>query len=489
MNTDQPLIHTTGGPVRGRRTCGVVAVKGIPFADLPFRFGAPGPSPSWTEARDGSSYGPSPPQSGILGDGVTAGDAQGWLSVNVWTSDTAAALPVLVWVHGGGYLVGRSDLPEYDGARLARENHVVVVTFNYRVGVEGFAHVEGYPPNRGLLDQVAALRWVRDNIKAFGGDPDQVTVFGQSAGGGCVASLLAMPLAQGLFRRAIVQSMPGTFFTPELASDITTALAVTLGLRPAELVGVAPEDLPAAADAFLETMNQHADRWGLVARRGIPFAPVVDGETLPSDPWQALAGGAACDVDLVVGHTRHEQRLLSLLDGTLGRITDEDAATTLALFAPDPVGASRYRAVSDHPDELYELVLSDWLFRMPSLHLAEAHIGDTFLYELTWPAPGLGGVLGACHGLDVPLVFGNLTAGQPAALLEEDLDGAENLSAQIRTAWTSFATAGDPGWPRYDERHRRTQVFDTDPSVVSYPEPLSREIWDGTTFIALPLPL
>ena len=148
---------------------------------------------------------------------------------------------------------------------------------------------------------------------------------------------------------------------------------------------------------------------------------------------------------------------------------------------------ARYRSASDSPDELYELVLSDWLFRMPSLHLAEAHTGRTFLYELTWPAPGMGGQLGACHGLDVPLVFGNLTEGQPAMLLADDLAGAENLSAQMRNAWTTFAATGDPGWPRYDSHEKRTRVFDTEPAVVPYPEQRSREIWNDAVFTALPL--
>lgn len=304
-------------------------------------------------------------------------------------------------------------------------------------------------------------------------------MFGQSAGGGSVAALLAMPTAAGLFGRAIVQSMPGVFFRPELAADIGGVLA-------GDIHDLAPGDLPAIGDALMARIEQYADRWGLAAHGKVPLGPVVDGETLPTDPWQALAGGAAPDVDLIVGHVRDEQRLLSLLDGTLGRITEEQAATALDLFAPGPDGAAGYRAAGGGPDELYERVRSDWLFRMPSLHLAEAHTGRTHLYELTWPAPGLGGVLGACHGLDVPLVFGNLTSGQPAMLLGDDLTEAELVSAQLRRAWTNFATAGDPGWPTYDDS-RLTRIFATEPAVVPYPEELSRRIWQNHTFSALPL--
>jgi para-nitrobenzyl esterase len=313
------------------------------------------------------SYGPPPPQSGLLGPDAPTGSAEGWLTVNVWTPDLAANLPVMVWIQGGGYLFGTSGRPEYDGGRLARDGGVVVVTFNYRVGIEGFARIDAAPANRGLLDQVAALEWVRDNISAFGGDPDRVTVFGQSAGGGCVAALLAMPRAAGLFRRAIVQSMPGVFFTPELAADIARVLAAELGLNRAELATVAPGELPAAGDAVMAKIGQYADRWGLAAHRRAPLGPVVDGATLPTDPWQALAAGAARDVDLLVGHVRNEQRLFALIDGTLGRITEEQAATALDRSRP----ARRSRPLPcgrRSPDELYGQVHSDWLTWMPSLH-------------------------------------------------------------------------------------------------------------------------
>jgi para-nitrobenzyl esterase len=483
----EPEVRVASGGLRGRLESGVAVFKGIPFAETPARFAAPEPVAAWAGTRDARSYGPPPPQSGFFGMDALAESAEGWLTVNVWTPDPAANLPVMVWIQGGGYVFGTSGLPEYDGGRLAQDGGVVVVTFNYRLGIEGFAQIGTAPPNRGLLDQVAALEWVRDNIGAFGGDADQVTVFGQSAGGGCVAALLAMPRAAGLFRRAIVQSMPGTFFTPELAADIAGVLATELGLTPAELATVAPGELPAVGDALMSKIGGYADRWGLAAHRRVPLGPVVDGSTLPSAPWQALAGGAARDVDLIAGHVRDEQRLFDLIDGILGRVTAEQAATALELFAPGPDGVARYRAAGGSPDELYDQVHSDWLFRMPSLHLAEAHTGRTYAYELTWPAPGMGGVLGACHGLDVPLVFGNLTSGQPAMLLGDDLSGAEIVSAQMRAAWTRFATEGDPGWPAYDRDTRLTRVFDAEPAVVPYPEEVSRRIWQDHVFSVLPL--
>ena len=497
----QPEVRTAAGVLRGSREAGLAVFRGVPYAEPPvgaLRFAAPRPVRGWAGVRAAVSYGPPPPQAGLFGMDGLAQEAAGddWLSVNVWSPDPApgAGLPVLVWIPGGGYVIGTSSLPEFDGGRLAAGG-VVVVTLNYRLGVEGFAQIDGAPANRGLLNQVAALQWVRDNIRAFGGDPDRVTVFGQSAGGGSVAALLAMPRAAGLFRRAVAQSVPGTFFSPELAADIAAACAAELGMRPtaADLSAVDPSRLPAAGNAVSAKIDRWKDRWGPITHRPIPFAPVVDGDVLPATPWQALANGAGRDVDLLVGHVRDEHRLFSLIGGVLGQVTEEQAETALRTLAPGPDGARRYREAfpAAGPEELYELVNADWLFRMPTLHLAQAHAasgGRTHLYELTWPAPGMGGALGACHGLDVPLVFGNLSSGQPALLIGETPSAeAEALSARIRAAWTAFAADGDPGWPAYDAEQRLVQLLDTRPAVTAYPEEASRLLWQQHTFPALPL--
>jgi para-nitrobenzyl esterase len=463
-------IKVTGGVVRGRTEADISVFRGIPYAAPPGRFGAPQPVPAWDGVREATRFGPPPPQSGFFGMDALAEEGDDWLTVNVWSPDLSGGLPVMVWIQGGAYTFGMSGLPEYDGSTLAPDG-VVVVTFNYRVGLEGFGYVEGTPVNRGLLDQVAALEWVQANISAFGGDPARVTVFGQSAGGGSVAALLVMPRAAGLFHRAIAQSVAGTYFTPELAADITRACAAELGLQPADLGTVDPALLPAAGDEVMAKMGQFAGRWGPAAHAPALFAPVVDGDVLPTTPWQGLTGR----VDLLVGHTRHEQRLLSLVSGLLGEITEAQATEVAEIFGPDP---ERYRESFPDPEERYEVVRSDWLFRMPSLHLAEAQLeagGAAYLYELTWPAPGMGGGLGACHGLDVPLVFGNLTVGQPAMLIGDPTPEAAALSAQMRTAWTAFATNGDPGWPAYDTGS--TRLFDVEPLVTAYPEQVSRQIW------------
>ena len=390
----EPEVRTAAGTLRGSWEAGTAVFRGIPFAEPPvgpLRFAAPRRTAGWTGVREALVFGPPPPQGGHFGMDARAQEATSddWLTVNVWSPDPGpgAGLPVMVWIQGGAYVIGMSGLPEYDGGRLARDGGVVVVTFNYRVGVEGFAQIEGAPANRGLLDQVAALEWVRENIPAFGGDSDRVTVFGQSAGGGSVAALLAMDRASGLFRRAIVQSMPGTFFAPDLAADIAAACAAELGLRPtvADLAAVDPRRLSSAADAVAATLGERVDRWGRPAFRLIPFSPVVDGEVLAVTPWQALTDGAGAGVDLLVGHTRDEQRLFTAVDGLLGEVSEEQAAEALQLLAPGPDGVRDYREAfpSAGPDELYELVHSDWLFRMPSLPARRGAGGGR------WPGPRL----------------------------------------------------------------------------------------------------
>ncbi|MEU1159951.1 carboxylesterase/lipase family protein [Streptomyces sp. NPDC090075] len=503
--SDGPVVRTATGTVRGLRENGLAVFRGIPFAEPPvgeLRFAAPRPARSWDGTRDAYAFGPPPPQEpGMTATGANPDLPEGddWLTVNVWTPDPdpAARRPVMVWIYGGAYKLGHSGSPGYDAQRIARDGDVVVVTLNYRVGMEGFAQIEGAPANRGLLDQVAALEWVRENVTAFGGDPDQVTVFGESAGGGSVASLLAMERARGLFRRAIAQSVPGTFFSLDLAEDIGRALAAEAGLRPtaADLATVDPRRLPDAGQALSAKMLQHLDRWGRIAPTVTPFSPVVDGDVLPTAPWQALASGSARDVELLVGHNRDEYRLFLVMGAMYGKITEEQATGALRLFAPGgEAGERAYRAAFPEasPTELYERVQTDWLFAMPSLRLAEAQTaggGRAHLYELTWGAPGNGGILGACHGLDIPLLFGTFEADLANLLWAGAgvTPEAEALSSRFRTAWTSFAATGDPGWPAYDPEARATQVLDTHPAVTAYPEEKARQLWEGYEFTPSPL--
>ncbi len=306
---------------------------------------------------------------------------------------------------------------------------------------------------------------------------------------------MVMPSATGLFHRAIGQSLPATFLSAALAEDVAAAIAAEAGVRPTAeaLSGIDPRKLPAIGHAVSEKMRQYEERWGSFAHTLSLYSPVVDGEVLPVAPWEGLARGAGRDVELIIGHNRDEWRTFFLFGNLFGKVTEEQATQTLRRFGPDENGERAYReAFPDaSAEDLFELVQTDWLFRMPAEHLAEAQVaggGRAYLYELAWPSPGRGGLLRACHGLDGPLLFGTYDAHLgPVAIGPEHVDEARVLTSQIRSAWTSFATAGDPGWPAYDTQQRLTKVFDSTPSVTAYPEETSRRLWQNHTFGAMPL--
>jgi para-nitrobenzyl esterase len=431
----------------------------------------------WDGVRDATAFGPPPPQPGR----TTTGDE--WLSLTVWTPDAdAAGRPVLVWISGGGYLRCDSGNPHLDGTRLAAAG-AVVVSAHYRTGAEGFARLAGAPDNRGLLDQVAALRWVQDNIAEFGGDPRNVTVFGQSAGAGSIAAILAMPMATGLFRRAILHSVPGTYFGTELADDIAGEVAAELGCAPRapELAVRTPDELVAAAAAVTARLPARAERWGGIAFTPTPFSPVVDGAVLPETPWAALA--VRSGIDLLVGHTRDEY---GPREARLFGVDGLDADTVVERLAPTP-GAARHRAAMGGGDQaqLRNTALSDWLMRMPTLHLAEAARAAgarVWLSELCWGF----GPLGATHGLDTVLVFGTADAnGEITAAGQEQQ--AQRLGDRMRAEVLAFAATGDPGWTPYDLDSQWTRVHDVESTVTRYPEQRSRDLWRGLRFGVLGL--
>ncbi|HEY0816466.1 MAG TPA: carboxylesterase family protein [Pseudonocardia sp.] len=466
---------------------GVAVFRGIPFAAPPIgpnRFAAPRPAFPWDGVRDASRFGSPPPQPGRRDDGGN------WLTLAVWTPEPgrSGSLPVVVWISGGAYLNCDSADPYLTGRAVAAAG-AVVVSGNYRTGVEGFARLHGAPDNRGLLDQVAVLRWVQDNIAGFGGDPATVTVLGQSAGAASIAALVTMPAAAGLVRRAILQSVPGTFLAPDLATDIATDISAELGRSASaeDLAPVAPNLLVDAASTVTRRLARTARRWGPLAHTPSPFAPVVDGEILPLPPWSAHAGGAARSVELLVGHVRDEFRLAA------ARLDDADDAAVTSLInglAPTP-GARRYRAAfaSASPNALRETAMADWLMRMPTLHLAEAaHAGGArvWLYELCWGF----GPQGASHALDTLLVFGTADIeGEVTAACPDAVATAGRLSELMRAEHLAFAAAGDPGWPRYRPHDRRTRVYDAESTVAPYPEERSRELWRAERFGALGLDL
>lgn len=475
----QPEVQTSTGAVRGRWEDGIAVFRGIPFAAPPvgaLRFAAPGPAERWGGVRDATRFGPAPPQPGR----TTEGDD--WLNLSVWTPDPGrAGLPVVVWISGGGYLSCDSADPYLTGAAVAAAG-VVVVSANYRSGFEGFAHLDGAPDNRALLDQLAALRWVQDEVFRFGGDPDEVTVLGQSAGAGSIAALLTRSADARPFRRAILQSLPGTYLTPALGAEVAMEICAGFGRVPraADLVAVPPDDLVAASRRVTASLLQRVDRWGSLAWSSTPFAPVVDGDVLPSAPWVALAAGAARDVELLVGHSRDEY---SLLAAYLPETDDAGVESLIDGLSPTP-GARRYRAAypAATAQQLRETALADWLYRMPALHLAEAADrggARVWFYELGWGF----GPAGASHGLDTLLLFGTTDLAREVTAAGLDAVAAtEELSRLVRSEQVVFAATGDPGWTRFSVAEPRARVYRPEPALVAYPEERSRALWRSQQF-------
>ena len=469
MPSERPTILTTCGAVSGTVTdAGIHMFQGIPYAAPvagPARFGAPAEPGRWDGTRAATRFGPSPAQPGFVGapDPLwRPGDSDDCLTVNVWTPDPGGAgLPVMVWLYGGAFIIGSSAQPGYEGETLAGAG-VVVVTLNYRVGFEGFGHLPGRPDNRWLLDQLAALRWVQDNIAGFGGDPGNVTVFGQSAGATSVACLTAADAGRGLFRRAIAQSVAGFVHTRDEAAAVARRIAAALGV-------------PATAEGFAGVAAEAVHVAQAVPGEVTPYAPIVDGDLVAGQPWERLRA----EVDLVVGFTRDEYQMFTLLEGR----TEADPAATAERAGLPATAVAEYRAA--HPGisdlDLYTLILSDRVFRMPSLWCARRHPGRVFGYEFTWASPALGGALGSCHGVDVPLAFGNLTGGLADLLLGTPTpEEAVVLSKEIRKAWVGFATDGDPGWPEFGSAGPAgvARRFDVPTSLVTDPEALSRRLWE-----------
>jgi para-nitrobenzyl esterase len=490
------IVESRWGKLRGRFSKGVTAFKGVPFAAPPFganRLRPPKPVEPWEGVRDAFEFGPKSPQVAYplgIADALAelVGPGEDCLTLNVWTPETGAAgRPVMVWIPGGMFefhATGASVF--YDGGRFARDG-VVCVTLGYRVGAEGFLYLGDGLANLGLLDQIAALKWVRENIAAFGGDPGQVTIFGESAGGMSVATLLTMPRARGLFRRAIVES--GN--TPNVTSAAT---AERIGRRLAALLGVdasreaiaatAPERVLQAQTLLRNELIARPDPafWGEVALSSLPWAPTVDGEILPEPPIEAIRADAASDMELLVGSNTEETRLFLLSDGSIDRITEEALSRLAAAYGLSAEGLNAYRAAypGASAGDLFSAIQTDWYWRIPALRMADAHAAKaraaTFMYEFAWRSPQMGGRLGAAHGVEIAFVFDTLGLGTEPML---GRDPPQPLADDMHRAWVSFAVTGDCGWPQYDPLRRSTMRFDLTSKVVNNPLGPALAFWKG----------
>jgi para-nitrobenzyl esterase len=408
------------------------------------------------------------------------------LNLNIWTPGRGpAGLPVMVWIPGGMFEAGSGAT--YDGSRFARDG-IVCVTINYRVGAEGFLYLGQGNANRGLLDQIAALEWVRDNIAAFGGDPGNVTIFGQSAGAMSVGTLLSMPRAEGLFRRAIAQSGGAHQVMPvEAARKVAAQLAEKLGVAATrDAIAAIPVERLLQAQAELKAeLIAHPDpeRWGNeVVLDVLPWQPVVDGDVIPARPIDRIVAGAGADIGLLVGSNAEEWNFFLVPGGAIDQITPVVLAGAIAAYGlPVKETLDAYRAARPGAGagELLSAIQGDWYCRIPALQLADAHAtspAGTYMYEFAWRSPQFGGRLGACHGADVAFVFDQL--GEQSEGLAAP-NPPQQLADTMHAAWVAFARDGNPGWPRYDLMRRATMRFDTKSEVVDDPRANERVLWEG----------
>jgi para-nitrobenzyl esterase len=493
------------GRLRGLEREDVRIFRGIPFAQPPVgerRFRPPEKAAPWSGVRDATRFGPSAPQPPLMLAALPGLDvgpqSEDCLYLNVYAPADArpgSRKPVMVWIHGGAFVIGSGSQSVYDGSALARRGDVVVVTINYRLGALGYMDLgdpgERATANAGLLDQIAALEWVRDHVEAFGGDPGNVAIFGESAGGMSVGTLLGCPAARGLFHRAIAQSgaCQAVHADRESSVAVTAAVLSTLGMptpHVAHLREVPFEKLLAAQQQVTFQMLV------LGGSHLLPFQPVVDGRTLPRHPIDQVREGLSRGVSLLVGTTRDEWKLFGLMDPQVRQLDAEKLAARVERRLPHADArrlVERYRA--GRPDAGWPAICfaleTDRVFRMPAIRLAEAqapHAPDTFMYLFSWESPGFGGLLGACHAIDIPFVF-DCTDLPGADKFSGSGPEAKALAARTMDAWLAFARSGSPAhadlpaWPRYETGRRATMEFGPTCRLLEDPGADERKAWEG----------
>jgi len=453
----------------------------------------PQPVRPWESPRDATAFGPTAPKGDyppqyrtLFPEVVISGDD--CLNLNVWTPDPGAAgLPVLVWIHGGSFMNGSGSVGAYDGAAFARDG-VVCVSINYRLAAEGFLFLGDGTANLGLLDQLAALHWVRRNIAAFGGDPARVTVAGQSAGAMSVTTLLSMPLAEGLFARAIAQSGAGAHtLASQDARRVGGYLADALGVPPdRESIKAVPLDkLVRAASDLVASVQTNPDpaRWGKLMLSLLPFAPVVDGQVVPAPPVEAMASpvGWGSGVPLLIGSTLDEARLFLVAPGVIDLIDEPGLAAAAGAYGLAGNGLAAYRAnrPDGTPGDVLAAVITDWFFRVPAIRVAEARGASalTWMYRFDWPEPSANHGLGACHAAEIPYVFGTSTRADVRPLVGDSPSQA--VADRAHRVWVDFITRGDPGWAPYGTASRTTGLLAEKLRSVDDPAGDERALWEG----------
>jgi len=489
------IIETKTGIIQGYKEEGLEIFKGIPFAEPPLgdlRFSPPVSKQSWDEMLNTTEYGPCSIQgsSGLEEFlGRLEPESEDCLTLNIWTpAADSGKRPVMFWIHGGAFMMGGGTDPMYDGSALALRGDIVVVTINYRLGSFGFLYNKGIPPNVGSQDQVLALKWVNENIGSFGGDPKNVTIFGESAGGYSVLSLCTMPKAKGLFRRVIAQSAPSIETT--VSNKISKKILRKLGVKGGDIDSlrvVPPEKI-------IESQNQvfASEPTDIMALR-----PLISGDTFPKHPLKAFLNGECANIDLMMGTNLDEFKLFTAIEPMKSMMGDDAEQLLIGALAMSGVAKEKseeilkiYKEARDgkysiEPFEIFTAVITDFAFRIPTIRLLEAqkpHQPNTYNYMFAWPSSGLDGILGACHALEIPFAFGTLNS----PTLKDFVKGApQELSEKMMDAWISFAKSGNPNhgnlpdWPAYDADTRETMIFGEECKVEKALFDKERAAWDG----------
>ena len=482
------IAETTFGPVQGRIKDDVLLFAGIPYAAAPtgeLRFKAAQPHAGWSETRQATRFSPAAPQ--IPTGGMTDNAPVNWNEDCLFLNITTPMIdnnyrPVFFWIHGGGYRTGQGAIPWYNGANFALNGDIVVVSINYRMGALGFADLSRFGAEyatsgvNGTLDQITALKWVRENISNFGGDPNQITIAGESAGGFSVCTILGSPIAQGLFQRAIPQSGAAHHTLPKDAAEKVTDLF--LGAMSAssieELQSAPVEDiLKVQSQIDLDVSRGGASDLGVAVS---PFYPCEDNEVLPESPLKAIADGMGSNVDVLVGSNKDEGTLF-----VTGNMDETKLDAVLLQYGGGQDLLDAYRASFPDADvsALATHLSTDHVFRIPALRLAEArakHGANTWMYLFAWESRIER--LKSTHALEIPFVFNNLDkAGVEAFIGPGELP--QGVADAMHQAWINFIRDGDPGWPPYDLVSRSNMKFDTSSKLVSDPDSGRREAWEG----------
>lgn len=491
---DGPVVATKAGPVAGAVEGGLEVFRGIPYAAAPTgarRWLPPSPVEPWTEVRDATQFGPACPQDPDpheMEEGTPT--SEDCLYLNVWTPSTSGAAPVMVFIHGGGFTAGSARDPWYDGAAFAGRG-VVLVTLQYRVGPFGWLDLSDLGSeyatsgNNGLQDQIAALRWVRENAAAFGGDASNVTVFAESAGSISLSALLGAPSADGLYDRVILESgTAGTVATPEWSQRVFARFVeLSEVAAPGDVLGLSTDEVLEAARRIYDTeLSETA------------FHPLVDGVILPDLPMHRLASPDGPSVPIIIGTNLDEGRYWLYYIAELDRLP-------LRFYRPwleSLVGERADEVIADYQEERPELdqaqtgmaMSGDVAFRMPAIRMAEA-LADrgvpVWMYLATVTSPDLDGRLGAPHAIELPFVFDNLDAARAPEMVGDDPRNAA-LADVVQGLWVGFATTGvpaadgAPAWPQYDPTTRATLILDRQLSVRDDPYPASRTTWGAMRF-------